>query len=193
MLLVILCTSQLPDNVVKATSSAFEKDILFSKLSSSALISSNAVFSISKDNYGYMWFGTRGGLYRCDGVESKELEGLSDESIRSVYKDSSGILWVGTKYGLNSIDVKTGIITKYLHNDNNPYSISSNIIWSVFEDSRNTLWFGTTEGLNTLDRETGNFTAYTHDPNDSTSISNNIVRAIYEDNQVYCGLERMKA
>ncbi len=183
VLIIFCCIFQSPINIIKASTDSSEQKIVFSKLSSSALISDNAVFSISKDDYGYMWFGTRGGLYKSSGLESIELEGLSDDTIRSIYKDSQGILWIGTKYGLNSVDIKTGNVTTYTNDAENPSSISSNIIWSVFEDSQNTLWFGTTQGLNTLDRETGVFTAYTHNQNDPASISNDIVRSIYEDKQ----------
>ncbi|MDD4924595.1 MAG: two-component regulator propeller domain-containing protein [Dehalococcoidales bacterium] len=181
-LIVSFFTAQLPVDVIKADPIPSEKDIVFSKLSSSTLISDNAVFSVSKDKYGYMWFGTRGGLYKSNGVESIKIEGISDDTIRSIYMDSQDILWIGTKYGLNSLNIKTGAVTTYTHDSENPYSIGSNIIWVVFEDRQNNLWFGTTEGLNTLDRETGVFTSYTHNPIDPNSIGNDIVRSIYEDN-----------
>ena len=79
------------------------------------------VFSITQDNFGFLWLGTASGLYRYDGYDLKSFRhvdddpnSLSDDTIRTVYKDREGILWIGTVYGgLNRLDPARETFTHY--------------------------------------------------------------------------------
>ncbi|MFZ7132838.1 MAG: ligand-binding sensor domain-containing protein [Eubacteriales bacterium] len=186
---------QIPLNVVNASTASMQdgnvaNSVVFNKLSTSEMISYNAVYSISKDNLGYMWFGSTVGLYKYDSIDPYRIAGISNDSIRCSYQDYN-ILWIGTKYGLNSLNLYTGEITSYLYNPDNPTSISNNSIRSIYEDSQGFLWIGTYGGLNIFNKETEEFTSYVHDSNDGASISNNVIRAIYEDSfgQVWIGTD----
>ncbi|MBK3516185.1 hybrid sensor histidine kinase/response regulator transcription factor [Carboxylicivirga marina] len=82
------------------------QEYLISYLSVEDGLSQNEVTSIVQDKYGYMWFGTRGGLNRYDGYQFKHYkpeseEGLSvqDASVECLYQDSKGQIWVGTQTG----------------------------------------------------------------------------------------------
>ncbi len=94
------------------------------------------------------------------------------------------MLWVGTNEGLNRFDKNTGQWHRYLHDPDDPYSISSNIVGDVFEDQDGLLWIGTFDnGLNRFDPETERFTRYQNDPDDPTSFRGDLVTVITQDRQ----------
>jgi hypothetical protein len=64
----------------------------------------NAVF---QDRQGFMWFGTRFGLNRFDGLKftgfTKEGNGLGFDDVQSVAEDAEGYLWLMGPYGQSQI------------------------------------------------------------------------------------------
>ncbi len=64
----------------------------------------NAVF---QDRQGFMWFGTRFGLNRFDGLKftpfTKEGNGLGFDDVQSVAQDAEGYLWLMGPYGQSQI------------------------------------------------------------------------------------------
>ncbi len=67
-----------------------------------------SVFDIVKGPRGYMWFATKNGLVKYDGVECvtylhhpEDSTSLPESSIRSLFCDSKGNLWIGTRKGLS--------------------------------------------------------------------------------------------
>ena len=72
--------------------------------------------------------------------------GLSSSRIESIYQDHEGFIWVG---GENGMDRLIGDhIQNFLHNSDNPASISNNDVTDIFMDSSQQLWIGTGKGLN---------------------------------------------
>ena len=77
----------------------------------------------------------------------------------SVYEDQAGSIWAGTYTGgLNLLDPATGSITRFVHDPQDPSSLSNNIIRAILEDSQGRLWLATDGGLNLFDRASGTFT-----------------------------------
>lgn len=76
-----------------------------------------SVTAIERDSEGFMWFGTRAGLCRYDGVECKIFNDsnsrLRDNYITDLLADPDGNLWIGTTGGFNRLDVSTGRIYDY--------------------------------------------------------------------------------
>ena len=100
----------------------------------------------------------------------------------AVHEDSQGALWVGTQYGgLNRLDRASGRFTHYLHNPDDPYSLSDDKVYAILEDSSGRLWIGTQNGLDLFDRSTGRFYRYHFDPADPHSLSHNVVNDLYQD------------
>src|SRR5690606_2268283 len=108
---VIICVSlqvAIPLSGLAQKSNSINIDNIRFELLSDGL-SEKSVTCILQDNKGFMWFGTRNGLNRYDGVEFKIYEfvygdstSISSNFINSLVEDSLGNIWVGTlDAGLN--------------------------------------------------------------------------------------------
>ena len=162
------------------------------KVNDSNSLSENYVRSICEDNNGTLWIGTLvGGLNEFDPntqqfVHHKKTSNQNENSINDnnvwavCYDKSSNGIWLGTNNGLSFINLKTKKFTHYVHNENDPTSISDNTIRNVFIDNNGNVWCGTENGLNLFNRETKQFKYYNKL---NSSISNNTVWKIAEDKE----------
>ncbi len=75
-----------------------------------------------------------------------------------IFEDSQGRMWVANRGdGIAVID-RDGCIRHYRHNDNDPYSISSNMAFCIDQDSQGRIWigcYGKGGGLNLVDESNG--------------------------------------
>ena len=75
-------------------------------------ISKVGIYTISQDNYGFIWIGTNGsGLYKFDGLDytsykfkQEDATSISSNLVFSSYLDKNNNLWIGTEDGLNLYD-----------------------------------------------------------------------------------------
>lgn len=143
-----------------------------------------------RDSSGKFWF-IGGGLFHYDPATDKTEQftpdvkkhpSFSASDFWSLYKDHEEVIWMGTGgNGLYSLDLKTLELTHYLHEDENPNTISSNEVGPIFRND-NELWIGPFKGgLNCLDLKTGKINKYVPDPNDPESLSHSVVSAIHKD------------
>lgn len=79
----------------------------FKNLSVQNGLSQNTVNAILQDKQGFMWFGTKDGLNRYDGLSFRKFkhDGRSERSIgnnfiTALYEDEQGNIWIGTDVGL---------------------------------------------------------------------------------------------
>ncbi|MCP3960921.1 MAG: hypothetical protein GY719_24000 [bacterium] len=157
---------------------------------------SNTVFSMSEDETGDLWIGTFGGLDRLDRAagrrqrythDPRDASSLSDDRVTALLHDRAGTLWVGTVGGgLNRLQerrsgAESETFERYLHDPENPQSLSANAVATLFEDRRGRLWIGTIAGGLDLYHEDGTFTSFRHDPYDDTSLGNDRVFSLAED------------
>ncbi len=70
-------------------------------------LSHNTVNCIAQDKEGFLWFGTKDGINRFDGISFKvfrrtpsDSTSLGNNFVYSLHQDHQGILWVGTRQGL---------------------------------------------------------------------------------------------
>ena len=172
-------------------------------------LSESKVYCIFQDRKGFLWLGTENGLVMYDGYKFTifkqipfDKTSLLGKPVYAITEDSRGNLWVGTRGGLNRFDNRTDTFHHYVHDPDNPNSLSINDISVIFEDKKQNIWIGTIGGgLNKLDPASGIFTRYQYDPSDTLTISGNYVNAICEEgdgtlwlaisgSKRHCGLER---
>lgn len=98
-------------------------------------LSNTSINCIYQDSRGFMWFGTRDGLNRYDGVKITVFRNnpaksntISDNFIRSIYEDADHQLWIATSMGLNCFDPVTNRFYQFTHQANNGNSLSSNVV-----------------------------------------------------------------
>ncbi|WP_321996573.1 two-component regulator propeller domain-containing protein [Draconibacterium orientale] len=158
-------------------------------------LSQNEVTSIIQDKYGFMWFGTRGGLNRFDGYNFKRFKpepnnpnSLHNPSIERLYKDNKGRIWIGTKSGGCSI-YDTG---------NEQFSIPADSINSIpdriisfKEDSAGAMWIGSWnrgmyklgEQLYSKERLHNDFRVSTFEITDDSSVYVGTVQGLFNINR----------
>ncbi|HEV8506179.1 MAG TPA: two-component regulator propeller domain-containing protein, partial [Chitinophagaceae bacterium] len=149
------------------------------------------ITGIAQDKQGYMWFGSKKGLYRYDGYnfisyknDPLNLNSLASNSLESLAIDSTSTVWIGTfGSGLDRFDPVAEKFTHFRHDSANEASLSSDTILAILPDSKGIFWIGTPSGLDRFDPATNKSTHYRHDANDPLSLSCNEVRTIYEDRQ----------
>jgi signal transduction histidine kinase/ligand-binding sensor domain-containing protein len=151
-------------------------------------IAQNVVYSIVQDSHGFMWFGTKDGLYRYDGYRFRlfttnplDSTTLSDDRVLHVYEDHDGDLWCATQDGgLNRFNRRTATFTRFLANPKKPQSISSNRASFIYQDRTGRLWVGTEFGLNVMNKKTGTFSAFKTNPDRTDAFPSNNARCVCE-------------
>src|SRR5262245_1631402 len=95
-------------------------DNRFLRLSTADGLSQTKVDSIVQDNDGFIWFGTRFGLYRYDGYgfkifvrDAENPNSLDGVVVRALFKDRDGALWVACDQSLNKFERATETFTRY--------------------------------------------------------------------------------
>ncbi len=162
-------------------------------------IGDNHIRAIKKDDHGNLWIGTySSGLDKFDIKNNKyyhyeknnDSSSIGANQIQSIYIDKKSNFWIGTFGGglntFNEKSIKNNKIEfkKYLHDQNDKYSLSDNRVYTIYEDSYGILWVGTLGGgLNKFDEKRNLFFHFVHQPNDNTSLSDNRVICIYEDSE----------
>ncbi len=83
-------------------------------------------------------------------------EGLPS-TVYSILTDKKGFVWIGTKEGIEKFDGYK--LKKYIHINNDPHSLPSNIILKIIEDKYFDLWVLTEKGIARYHKEKDIFIA----------------------------------
>ncbi len=177
-------------NIYSKTFNAFEPYL------SKEALGCNSIFSIIEDRNNNLWIGSDKGveLYNTkiktpphinpSNLDKSQKGKPKQMSIVSMCIDSAGWIWLGSfDVGLFKYNPVTGICKQYIHDENDPQSISNNVIWSICKDYKNDIWIGTRDLLNRYDRLKDNFIHYVPDSTNLHSISHNVISFIYEDSK----------
>jgi signal transduction histidine kinase/ligand-binding sensor domain-containing protein/DNA-binding response OmpR family regulator len=170
LLLLLLCNQ------------SYGQQILFRNYSVIDGLCSNTVWSISQDDKGFMWFGTKNGLNRFDGYQFKSYQfnkedkhSIGNNFIHTICKYDSKNYWIGTEDGIYILNLENEKFTHFPLAENN-------LVFDIFRDSKGIMWIATKNnglyGYQPTDKKTMHFTAEAHNPN---TISLNQVRKIAED------------
>jgi ligand-binding sensor domain-containing protein len=98
-------------------------------------------------------------------------DGLPSNTVNSVIRDSRGFIWIASENGVSRYDGYT--FTNFRSNEEDAFSISSNIAYALCEDKQSRLWVGSVNGLDLLNRSMDRF--------DKHFFKGIPVRAIYQD------------
>ncbi|MFT7314837.1 MAG: signal transduction histidine kinase/ligand-binding sensor domain-containing protein [Paraglaciecola sp.] len=140
----------------------------------------------SSNDKSAIWVATYGGLTSLSSngdvlqIINKDSEpALSDVRVMAVHGDNN-MLWFGTRGGgLGRLNVDNQHIKYYVHDPDDPTSLSFNGVPSIFPDTFGNLWVGTYGGgLNYLPAGSDEFVHYRFDENDPRSINSDRVLAI---------------
>ena len=120
-------------------------------------LAADGVMSLLEDRRGNIWAGTfGGGISRFD-PESNSFDrlstdgGLTSPRATAIAEDLDGNIWIGTDAGLNRLSPSTGEVLQFLHDPQDPKSLSTNTVYALHVDSGGSLWIGTAGGgLNRL-------------------------------------------
>ena len=120
-------------------------------------------YSSTNGAEGTFWVGSTNGLFRYDYHEGLFEHLLPGIRMEDIYRDSEGIIWIASDDdGLLGYHPETGEVEQYLHDPEDPSSISANdLVAHIFESDYlgpRYLWVGTDAAdLNLFDKETGKF------------------------------------
>jgi signal transduction histidine kinase/DNA-binding response OmpR family regulator/ligand-binding sensor domain-containing protein len=185
-----------------------EQALKYTNFNENNSVINNAVFSLCKGQDDILFIGTDGnGITIYDLKNSKliswsEISGNEQcdyfKSIYSIYQDEKGFIWLGTNgYGMIRFKIerlgaklKLSQYKKYIADNQDGESLSSNIIFSIVPKNQNQLWIGTRlGGLNLFDKESGLFRTYKNIKDNSQSLSNNDILCLKNDakNRLWIG------
>jgi ligand-binding sensor domain-containing protein/signal transduction histidine kinase/CheY-like chemotaxis protein/AraC-like DNA-binding protein len=170
----------------------------FNHITTSNQFSLNSVTAISQDKSGFMWFGTRKGLFRYDGTRLKMIEKdytdqtfFNSNDINGIHIDSKGLIWVATSAGLSTFNPEKNIIKNFPIDPSDGSSTSSNVITCVQEMNSDEIWIGTDKGLDIYNPGSKTFRHILHNPSLKASLSSNSILSLYQsaDATIWVGTE----
>jgi diguanylate cyclase (GGDEF)-like protein len=147
--------------------------------------------SLYRSGDGWLWFTTFDGVAALAPEEQhlavphfdNRLEGLASDAVLSFLEDSEQALWIGTYRGLHRAerDARGRLthLTDYLHDPDDPSTLSSRSVVVLADGGDHQLWVGTYFGLNRLDTKTGLATRYLPDRTKPGSLSNESLRTLW--------------
>ncbi len=152
-ILLCLCCYLFP-----ISSHAIDKQqFLFDHLNASHGLSSDNVFSIIQDSYGYIWIATSDGLnkydgynfthYRHDPADSSSLINNALNNKNALFLDSKNRLWVITVKGISRYLPETDNFKNYIPDSSKINEPGYNYTTDICEDSDGTFYFSTAGGL----------------------------------------------
>jgi ligand-binding sensor domain-containing protein len=120
----------------------------------------NIVQVFLQDRFGTIWVGTRGALFSLNrngkiwnqftgtafAANPANTRSLASANVQSLFEDKSGTLWIGSKNGLHIYDHAAQVFVRFLHDENNPTTLSDDFVMSILQDKSGVLWFGTSGG-----------------------------------------------
>lgn len=168
-------------------------DLLFQQISVKDRLPHNSVFAIMEDPYGFVWFGTRGGLVRNEGHGFKfyyagnhHLKHPNGNDITRLVYDSKGKIWmVCESRGISMLDPVSDTFTHYDTSALARVRIAHNKVRNLAFDHLGRMWIATEEGVQVLIPEEDRIFTISMQGEDSSRINLKQVSTLLEDRDGY--------
>ncbi|WP_276374548.1 sensor histidine kinase [Chryseolinea sp. H1M3-3] len=126
--------------------------ITFELITSKEGLPSNSVFSATRDQLGFMWFGTRQCPLRYDGVTFKSFNDYTTNFVTGIEPDESNNIWLSSdRSGVSKIDLSTMRMGRVLGDSDKHVGSTGDFYIDVYDQG----WFSDHHGVNRLDLKTG--------------------------------------
>lgn len=114
-------------------------------------LSQNTVNTIIQDHFGFMWFGTKDGVNRYDGLDFRvfkqkigDKNGLKSNFINVLFEDREHIIWVGTDAGLYLYNPQKESFTAFEYRTVDGTTIDKSIT-VIYGDQKGGIWIAVEE------------------------------------------------
>ena len=129
------------------------------------------VHVVFKDNEGYIWLGTRDGIYIWNQQQKlfeewrqffnrTDWPAFENTRIYHIIQDTNDRYWIGTSVGVYLVDKASDEIIRFDQQEEGSRQISSNLIYTLLEDSDGLIWMATIGGLDVYNPATDKLTHY---------------------------------
>ena len=137
-------------------------------INDSTSISHNFIYALAEDKDGNIWIATGSGISKYIPKANKFIRYQKNSGNSNfittlyIFVDSENHVWASNYLiGLSEYNLQTDNFISFVHDPEDPESISSNIINSIYEDKSGRLWLGSGDaGLILFDRKNGIFKNY---------------------------------
>ncbi|NDV64142.1 hybrid sensor histidine kinase/response regulator transcription factor [Bacteroides sp. 224] len=157
----------------------------FKNLSVQNGLSQNTVNTILQDKQGFMWFGTKDGLNRYDGLSFRKFKhddrsqrSIGNNFITALYEDAKGKIWVGTDVGLYVYDPEKDSFWHFTELSMENTKIEHTVT-AISGDNQGCVWVAVeSQGLFCYELETGEL--HNHTLEDFSFLTTNIQTFVFD-------------
>ena len=139
----------------------------------------NDVAAYFEDSRNMFYISGTDGFYMYDRIRNIFTKKLKTSTF-GISEDKNGMIWLATGGGLYKYDVKKDVMTRYAHNESDPYSISADHQYCLLTDADGNIWTGTHAGVNILYKEREFCRHYRHIPFVNGSLDNNKISSFLQ-------------
>ncbi len=132
-------------------------------VSANRYLPNKQILKLEQDERGFIWVGTRGGVYRFDGYTYEKLMpsnasvDLSNVYVRALAAYGN-YLWIGSmSSGAYRVDLRTLHTTHFIHDPQNPLSLGGNQVNGIERSSNGAIWLAHSFGLDRFDDASNHF------------------------------------
>ena len=123
------------------------------------------ILKLETDAQGFIWIGTRRGVFRFDGYEYQPLLASDGTDISTLHVRSllavGQVLWIGTMTkGVFRVDLNSLKVTQFQHDAERQNSLGGNQVNAIEQDADGKLWFAHINGLDRLDAASDSFSHF---------------------------------
>ncbi len=154
---------------------------------------SRMVWDIREDREGNLWIGdglavtvvtAKSGKTYSYSYHSKNSGSPGNYAVNRIYEDPRGNIWLGYfPSGVDLVDQQAAVFRNYLHDPDDPNSITDGGVNTTLEDAHGNIWIGTGYGLNYFKRESNTIERISYDRNKPEGLSGETILSIAADNK----------